>query len=176
MSITPDTKDWTWVLTRECPDCGFNAGSVQLADIGAVARQYLPHWQDVLTRDSVRQRPAPTTWSELEYGAHVRDVFTVMTDRLELMLTQDNPGFADWDQDEAAVAGKYSEEDPAEVLTQFERNLDRFARAYDQVTPDQQERKGLRSNGSQFTVLTLGQYALHDIAHHSWDTTAGDAR
>ena len=25
MSITPDTKDWTWVLERPCPECGFEA-------------------------------------------------------------------------------------------------------------------------------------------------------
>ena len=24
MAITPDTKDWTWVLQRPCPECGFN--------------------------------------------------------------------------------------------------------------------------------------------------------
>jgi hypothetical protein len=28
---------------------------------------------------------------------------------------------------------------------------------------------GLRSDGSEFTVLTLGQYALHDLVHHLWD-------
>lgn len=24
MAITPDTKDWTWVLERPCPECGFD--------------------------------------------------------------------------------------------------------------------------------------------------------
>ncbi|HET6968280.1 MAG TPA: DinB family protein, partial [Ornithinibacter sp.] len=28
---------------------------------------------------------------------------------------------------------------------------------------------GHRSDGSEFTVLTLGQYGLHDLAHHLWD-------
>jgi hypothetical protein len=23
-AITPDTKDWTWVLERACPECGFD--------------------------------------------------------------------------------------------------------------------------------------------------------
>ena len=23
MTIEPDTKDWTWVLDRPCPECGF---------------------------------------------------------------------------------------------------------------------------------------------------------
>jgi len=24
MPIMPDTKDWTWVLRRACPECGFD--------------------------------------------------------------------------------------------------------------------------------------------------------
>ena len=26
--ITPDTKDWTWVLERPCPECGFDPATV----------------------------------------------------------------------------------------------------------------------------------------------------
>ena len=29
----PDTKDWTWVLDRPCPDCGFDASSVSASDV-----------------------------------------------------------------------------------------------------------------------------------------------
>ena len=25
--IEPDTKDWTWVLDRPCPECGFEAST-----------------------------------------------------------------------------------------------------------------------------------------------------
>jgi hypothetical protein len=27
-AVPPDTKDWTWVLERRCPECGFEAGAV----------------------------------------------------------------------------------------------------------------------------------------------------
>jgi hypothetical protein len=40
------------------------------------------------------------------------------------------------------------------------------------VGDGQWDRRGLRSNGSQFTVLTLGQYFLHDLAHHLVDVGA----
>ena len=26
--IDPDTKDWTWVLDRPCPECGFDPARV----------------------------------------------------------------------------------------------------------------------------------------------------
>ena len=29
--INPDTKDWTWVLNRSCPECGYDAGTVSTA-------------------------------------------------------------------------------------------------------------------------------------------------
>jgi hypothetical protein len=25
VTIVPDTRDWTWVLERPCPDCGLDA-------------------------------------------------------------------------------------------------------------------------------------------------------
>ena len=33
MPIEPDTKDWTWVLERPCPECGFDASSVSFDDV-----------------------------------------------------------------------------------------------------------------------------------------------
>ena len=31
--IEPDTKDWTWVLSSACAECGFDAASVQPTDV-----------------------------------------------------------------------------------------------------------------------------------------------
>ena len=36
---------------------------------------------------------------------------------------------------------------------------------------DQLGRTGRRSDGSEFTVVTLLQYFLHDVVHHLWDVT-----
>jgi hypothetical protein len=48
-------------------------------------------------------RPTPEKWSPLEYACHVRDLLVLCDHRLDLMLTQDDPIFANWDQDEAAA-------------------------------------------------------------------------
>ena len=34
-TVVPDTKDWTWVLDRPCPECGFDAASVTVDRIPA---------------------------------------------------------------------------------------------------------------------------------------------
>ncbi|MCU1537500.1 MAG: Methyltransferase type 12, partial [Humibacillus sp.] len=34
----PDDADWTWVLTRSCGDCGFDATTVDVEDVPAALR------------------------------------------------------------------------------------------------------------------------------------------
>lgn len=168
----PDTKDWTWVLAERCPECGFTACDVEGPAIGAFVRELAPRWVSALSREDVRDRPAPTTWSTLEYGAHVRDVLRVFDGRLELLLTEDDPRFENWDQDATALADRYDEQDPAVVATQLTAAADVVAARFDGVGTDQWDRAGTRSNGSEFTVLTLGQYFLHDVVHHLHDVRA----
>jgi len=167
--VTPDTKDWTWTLRERCPDCGLEAASVPAADIATRITAYTDPWPHVLTRPGALTRPEPSTWSPLEYACHVRDVCRLFEQRLTLMLTRDAPTFANWDQDETAVTERYGEQDTAVVAREVAVAAASFAGAYAAVPADAWERTGHRSDGSQFTVLTLGQYALHDLAHHLWD-------
>ncbi|WP_028049461.1 DinB family protein [Cellulomonas sp. URHD0024] len=168
----PDTKDWTWVLAERCPECGFTAADIEGPAIGGVVRDLTPRWVSALARPGARERPAPTTWSTLEYGAHVRDVLLIFDGRLELLLTQDDPQFENWDQDATALADRYDLQDPAVVATSLAAAADVIAARFDGVAADQWDRAGTRSNGSQFTVLTLGQYFLHDVVHHLHDVDA----
>ena len=34
----PDTKDWTWVLERACPECGFDVSTFPREEIGSMIR------------------------------------------------------------------------------------------------------------------------------------------
>jgi hypothetical protein len=167
--IVPDSKDWTWTLERPCPECGFDAGSVAAAAIAPTTLASTAPWTAVLERDGVRQRPSPGVWSPLEYACHVRDVCRVFTGRLQLMLAEDAPRFANWDQDETAVTERYGEQDPAVVAAELQQAAAVVADTFASVPADQWGRNGLRSDGSAFTVLTLGQYFLHDLAHHLVD-------
>ena len=38
MPIVPDDKDWTWVLLRPCPECGFDASTLAPEDIAPLLR------------------------------------------------------------------------------------------------------------------------------------------
>jgi hypothetical protein len=169
MTVEPDTKDWTWVIEKRCPECGFEAASVPLADLPDLVRANAAAWPAVLARPDVGRRPDPGTWSPLEYACHVRDACRVFADRLDLMLTEDDPLFADWDQDATAVERAYDVQDPRRVAADLVANADEIADGFAAVRPDQWARTGRRSNGSVFTVATLARYFAHDPVHHLHD-------
>jgi hypothetical protein len=168
-AIEPDTKDWTWVLDRPCPDCGFDAGTVAVDRLPVLLRDNADAWRTVLTRPDAIARPAPAVWSPLEYGCHVRDVHALFAQRVRLMLAEDDPQFANWDQDETAVEQRYVEQRPEVVLPALLAAADEVAGVYGSVGADQWDRPGRRSNGSVFTVATIGRYHLHDVVHHLHD-------
>ena len=176
MSIEPDTKDWTWVLDRPCPECGFEASAVTVDRIPSVVRDNATTWAAVLTLADVADRPDPSTWSPLEYAAHVRDVHRIFDLRVGLMLDEDDPTFANWDQDETAIAERYAEQDPATVAEDLLAAAESVAERYESVPPGAWGRRGYRSNGSEFTVESIGLYHLHDIVHHAWDVRGAVAR
>jgi len=120
MAIVPDTKNWTWVLERPCPECGFDASSFPYGSVARELRLSSAAWRPLLMRQDALARPGPATWSTLEYGCHVRDVFTIFDGRLVRMLQEDDPLFENWDQDETAVAGRYGEQAPARVADELE--------------------------------------------------------
>ena len=139
------------------------------ADIAPLVTAFTDPWPAVLARPDAALRPAPSTWSPLEYACHVRDVCRLFEQRLQLMLDHDAPTFANWDQDETAVADRYGEQDPPPSPASSRRRGPRSRRRTRGCRPTAWERTGIRSNGSEFTVLTLGQYGLHDLRHHLWD-------
>jgi hypothetical protein len=169
VSIEPDTKDWTWVLTQPCPECGFDPADVARGDLAELVHENTRGWYGALDGSDAVVRPAPSIWSPLEYACHVRDVHVLFAERLRLMLDQDDPQFANWDQDVTAVESRYAEQDPATVSVELVEAAADVAAIYAQVHGDQWQRPGRRSNGSVFTVETLGVYHLHDVVHHLHD-------
>jgi hypothetical protein len=171
--IEPDTKDWTWVLSRPCPECGFDAAAVHHTEVAQHIRRDATDWITRLHEPGVTERSRPAVWSTLEYGCHIRDVHRIFNHRVELMLNEDEPRFPNWDQDETALADDYATQDPATVAGELFDAATTVAHTYDEVPPDAWSRRGLRSNGSEFTVASISIYHLHDIVHHAHDVTRG---
>nr|WP_231926924.1 DinB family protein [Micromonospora siamensis] len=169
-AVPPETTDWTFVIERGCRECGFTPPPADTT--GARLRASVPLWRTRLARPDARERPAPTVWSPVEYACHVRDTCRIFRERLALMLRENDPTFANWDQDATAVADDYFHRSPAEVAEQLAAEAAATAAAFDAVRDDQWERPGRRDNGSVFTVRTFAVYFLHDVLHHEHDVTS----
>ena len=167
--IEPDTKDWTWVLERRCPECGYDAAALATADVPARIVANADGFARALESPDARTRPRPGVWSTVEYACHVRDVHRVFEGRVRAMVEEDDPQFENWDQDDAAVEDGYGEQDPVVVADELVAAAAAVAATYSRVADDQWQRPGRRSNGSVFTVDSLARYHLHDVEHHLWD-------
>jgi len=174
MAIEPDTKNWTWVLERPCPECGFDASTVERGRLGDLVRANAAQWPDLLAAADARTRPAQSQWSALEYGCHVRDVFALFDQRLQSMLDADGPSFTNWDQDVTAVEQRYDLQDPAVVAAELVAAAESIAATWERVGDDQWDRRGVRSDGAVFTVDSFARYFLHDPVHHLVDVVNGN--
>ena len=122
-----DDKDWTWVIREPCQECGFDPTTVSTAQLADALRDAAVRWQQVPQLPGADRRPSPRVWSPLEYAAHVVDVYTIMGDRAELMLTESEPTFPNWDQDATALEKRYWEADPVVVAADIAAAADRTA-------------------------------------------------
>jgi hypothetical protein len=169
MPIVPDTKNWTWVIERPCPECGYDSSGHPDATISSAIRVNAAAWPAVLARADIRIRPNEATWSPLEYSAHVRDVLRIYRERIGLMVNTVDPLYANWDQDAAAVAAAYNRQDPAVVATELADAASALADDFDALSSADWTRVGRRSDGARFSVSSISRYLLHDLEHHLWD-------
>jgi hypothetical protein len=173
MPIVPDDKNWTWVIDERCPDCGYDGSSTDVTRMAELVRANAAEWPAVLAHTDVRRRPTDDRWSALEYGCHVRDVFALCDERLQLMLAENGPRFANWDQDVTAVEQRYDLQDPATVSAELLAAAEGCAARWEEVGAGDWQRTGVRSDGAAFTVDTFARYLLHDPVHHLVDVASG---
>lgn len=167
--IIPDDRDWTWVLDEICPECRFDVRSFPVDTMPTLIRENAVAWADALSDREVRRRPRSDRWSPLEYGAHVRDVYRLSLVRLEQMLSEHDPLYANWDQDATAVADDYAAQDPPTVADELVTAANALAELFGSISGDRWHRPGRRSDGAAFTIESFARYLIHDPVHHLWD-------
>jgi hypothetical protein len=174
MPIEPDSKDWTWVVERPCPECGFEAAELARDQIPALVRSNAQSWLAILAEPAelLRRRVGDDRWSPLEYSCHVRDVFRIYQGRLVLMLAEDNPTYPNWDQDRTAMDDRYNDQNPSLVASELAAAAEELAATFSSVEGATWDRRGSRSDGAHFTVDRFGRYMIHDPIHHLHDVTA----
>jgi hypothetical protein len=105
----------------------------------------------------------------LEYACHVRDVLRLYDERLLAMLVEDDPLYANWDQDATAIMERYSEQNPQQVSDQILSAARSVSGRFRTLGAEDWSRTGRRSDGVAFTVTSFARYFLHDLTHHLYD-------
>lgn len=168
------------VSVPPCVECGFDYDALDPTDAPAALRSFAKRYRAPLSRflpgedgDSlVRRRPAPETWSALEYAAHVRDVFENYDRWIHQILDDDRPVLEGLPPDELAVERRYGEDDPAAVAEALAANAERLAATVEAVPADGWDRVGLR-RGEQRSVRLHARRAVHEGSHHLLDIGRG---
>jgi len=163
-----------------CEECGFVYDDLSGADAPAAIRAFGRRYQAPLTRflpgedgDAlIRTRPAPDTWSALEYAAHVRDVFFNYDRWVHEILAEDGCGLSGPGPDELAAEGRYNESDPVAVVDALAANADRLATTFENVPDDAWDRFGIRRDEER-SVLLHARRAVHEGNHHLLDIGRG---
>ena len=86
------------------------------------------------------------------------------------MLGEDEPRFANWDQDATAVATRYAEQDPAAVGAELVAAAEPWRRLYAGVAATQWQRRGTGATAARVHRRDASaRYHLHDVVHHLHD-------
>ena len=115
-----------------------------------------------------RRRPHPSTWSALEYTAHVADRLDHLGPAILQVTRQNTPALADFDSEERVASKAYNDLDRVEVLGWLDMACDELASVIADVRPDDWTRTALVA-GAERDALTLARDGVHEGAHHLRD-------
>ncbi len=161
---------------EHCAACGFDGTAYEPAPLLDAIRELGPQWRRLLldAGDDLRLRPAPETWSAVEYAAHSRDVTALHVFGVEQALTIDEPRFPEIAGAELveSASASYASQDPGVVAMELEDQAGRLADLAQASGPDSWSR-GITIGDSRSDVRFLLEHALHDSHHHLVDVKNG---
>ena len=122
----------------------------------------------------VARRPAPTTWSVLEYCCHVRDVLLVQRERLLLARRTDRPNFTPMGRDERADHDGYAEQRPLDVARQLRDAATLFAGVLARFDDDTWVRTAIYNfpAPAERSLAWIAVHTQHEVHHHLADVRA----
>lgn len=162
-----------------CAGCGFGYDDALVPTVSPALRDHAARYAALLTATdpaALRARPAPGTWSGLEYACHLRDVLLVQRERLLAARRSATPPTAEpMGRDERVEHDGYATQAPADVARQLVDAALLFTHALDRLTPADLDRQ-LRYTYPQPALRSLrwlALHTLHEARHHLLDIRRG---
>ena len=160
---------------EQCDACGFDGGTYADEELLEGLRGLGDRWRRQLTAAGahLRTRPAPHTWSAIEYAAHSRDITALHAYGVEQALTHDEPAYPPISDDLIDDAAKtYGNADVDDVCDGLATAACQLAQLAADAGVGAWTR-GLSVGGTRSDVRRLLEHALHDSLHHLDDVEHG---
>ena len=157
-----------------CPGCGLAYDSISPQDAIQSLRSFPRRYREVIgpfidDDEVLRRRPDASTWSALEYTAHVADILEAMTPQLVEVVQKNDPHINDpLDQDQRAVDRAYNDMEPRDVLDWLDRSSTAAADTAARFTSDDWSRKAEYPYG-QRELIDIARNMVHEGVHHLRD-------
>lgn len=159
--------------TYACDDCGFEHDFASVEDVAPAIVAGVAEIADIVRGGgaAVRDRPAPDTWSPLEYAAHLRDVLLVQRERVLAARRVDRPTFDPMGRDERVEHDGYAEQEPEDVVRQLTDAAAMFANVLSRLTPTEWDRTVMYSYPKRWerSLRWVAVHTLHEVRHHTLD-------
>lgn len=109
---------------------------------------------------------APGKWSIREVVQHLADSELVGSGRFRMVLAEDRPALAGYDQDLWSQRLRYSESNVDEAVAEFTSLRRANLRLLERTTDADRARVGIHSErGEESLALMMKLYAAHDLVH-----------
>jgi len=156
-----------------CDECGFDFETAQRSEVPRRVTAAAQAIATLLRQEPVHstRRPEPDRWSMLEYGAHVRDVFLTIRDRLVIGLVEHDPTFKPLYRDERITLALYRADRPSAVAAELDASAAMLVRLFQAIDPESLSRPvqyGFPDPTTR-TLLWMGLQAIHEAEHHCKD-------
>jgi hypothetical protein len=156
-----------------CGQCGFRWSAVSAGEIPDRLRFATGSFVGVIEEAGAEAnvRPSPERWSILEYGAHLRDVFISIRERIITASIEDEPTGAPVHRDERVSLGFYKLDTATSVAGELTAMSDLLIRTFDSLPCEYERRQFTYSpvTPRKVTVLWAGAQAVHESEHHLSD-------
>lgn len=156
-----------------CDECGFvydvgeagAAGAAIIAGVGDVVAVLVDATADLHTR------PAPETWSRLEYGCHLRDVLLVQRERVLAARRTTTPTFDPMGRDERVEHDGYAQQRPDDVARQLTDAATMFANVLARLSDAEWDRTVVYNYPAPWerSLRWVAVHTVHEVRHHLQD-------
>lgn len=114
----------------------------------------------------LKRRPLSGKWSIHEHACHLADVHGLFFQRLDMMLSDDNPAVRSYDPGSDDPDDRLLHIDLDDALGRFEHDRRRLVERLRQLAPPDWARTARHDEYNSYSVFTMFRHvALHDFLH-----------